>query len=157
MSSMGCVWIFFGIAQSYLVHQMKNYTSAYTHQPRDHSAHPKRNSNHMGPTTTLPSPNSNQSHLHQSMVHNTTPLPNINTPIPPAEKECINQLLEAHQDVFQGTGLLKGDQVKFHIDHSVLSVAAPYQPVPLAYGATFNRRIRLRMWTSKHTTLGSQM
>ena len=44
-----------------------------------------------------------------------------------AEKDCINQLLEAHQDVFQGVGILKGDQVQFHIDHSVPPGEVPGQ------------------------------
>ena len=54
-------------------------------------------------------------------------------PITPAEQDPSNQLLEAYKDVFQDIGLLRGDRVKFYIDHSVPTVAAPYLPTPLAY------------------------
>ena len=49
------------------------------------------------------------------------------------EQDRLTSLLNKHQEVFKGIGLLKGEEVKFHIDHSVPPVAASYRPVPLAY------------------------
>jgi hypothetical protein len=48
-------------------------------------------------------------------------------------KKRIDSLLDKHQSVFEGIGLLKGEEVKFHIDYSVPPVTAQYRPVPLAY------------------------
>ena len=53
--------------------------------------------------------------------------------ITPEEQARIHQLLEKHQDIFSGIGLLKDDHVNFHIDPTVPRVAAAYRPVPLAY------------------------
>ena len=51
----------------------------------------------------------------------------------PEEQRRINNLLEKHSAVFSGTGLLKNEEVNFHIDPSVPPVMAPYHPIPLAY------------------------
>ena len=61
-------------------------------------------------------------------------------PVTPLEQDCINQLLKPHQEVIQVVGLLKGDRVKFHIDHLLPSVA-PYQPVTLAYRAKLSEHL----------------
>ena len=53
--------------------------------------------------------------------------------ITPEEQARIHQLLEKHQDIFSGIGLLKDDHVNFHIDPTVPPVAAAYRPVHLAY------------------------
>ena len=69
----------------------------------------------------------------------------INTPnekgITSTEQEHITQLLEDHKEVFQGIGLLKGDQVQFHIDPSIPPVRAPYRPTPLAYRAKLSEHL----------------
>ena len=53
--------------------------------------------------------------------------------VPPEEHQRINNLLEKHGGVFSGIGLLKNEEIHFHIDPSVPPVAAPYRPIPLAY------------------------
>ena len=64
-------------------------------------------------------------HLHTTKDQNDT--------VPPEEHQRINNLLEKHGGVFSGIGLLKNEEVHFHIDPSVPPVAAPYRPIPLAY------------------------
>ena len=53
--------------------------------------------------------------------------------VSPEEHERINNLLEKHSAVFSGIGLLKNEEVNFHIDPSVPPVTPPYCPIPLAY------------------------
>ena len=61
--------------------------------------------------------------------------------ITPEEQARIHQLLEKHQDIFSGIGLLKDDHVNFHIDPTVLPVAAAYHPVPLACRTKLNEHL----------------
>ena len=49
------------------------------------------------------------------------------------ERSKIQRIVKQHEKVFEGVGLLKDDEVSFHIDPEVPPVAAPYRPVPLAY------------------------
>ena len=53
--------------------------------------------------------------------------------VSPEEHERINNLLEKHSAVFSGIGLLKNEELNFHINPSVPPVMAPYRPIPLAY------------------------
>ena len=53
--------------------------------------------------------------------------------LPDEEKRKIEAIIQKHKQVFEGVGLLKGDEVSFHIDPDVPPVAAPYRSVPLAY------------------------
>ena len=64
------------------------------------------------------------------------PLVSVKAPGPPIsddELEQVEQLVNRHQKVFKGVGLLKDRAARFHIDTSVPPAAAPYRPVPLAY------------------------
>ena len=51
----------------------------------------------------------------------------------PKGKDNLDKLLDKHAQVFQGVGLLKDDEVGFHIDPSVEPCAAPYRSIPLAF------------------------
>ena len=53
--------------------------------------------------------------------------------ITPEEHSRVNALIDKHGVVFNGIGLLRGEQVHFHIDQTVPPVSAPYRPPPLAY------------------------
>ena len=53
--------------------------------------------------------------------------------VAPEEHQRVNNLLEKHSAVFSGIGLLKNEEVHFHIDLSVPPVMAPYHAIPLAY------------------------
>ncbi len=52
-------------------------------------------------------------------------------PIPPDEQARVHALIDKHPTAFSGIGLLKDDEVSFHIDQKV--PPAPYRPIPLAY------------------------
>ena len=54
-------------------------------------------------------------------------------PIPPDEQARVQALIDKHPTAFSGIGLLKDEEVSFHIDQKVPPVAAPYRPIPLAY------------------------
>ncbi len=54
-------------------------------------------------------------------------------PIPPDEQARVQALIDKHPTAFSGIGLLKDEEVSFHIDQKVPPVAAPYLPIPLAY------------------------
>ena len=56
-----------------------------------------------------------------------------NDTVTPEEHQRTNNLVEKHSGVFSGIGLLKNEEIHFHSDPSVLPVAAPYRPIPLAY------------------------
>lgn len=49
------------------------------------------------------------------------------------DHQHFNNKLEKHSAVFSGIGLLRNEELHFHINHSVPPVAAPYRPIPLAY------------------------
>lgn len=54
-------------------------------------------------------------------------------PIPAEERRRIDNVVTRYDEVFKGTGLLKNEEIKFHIDETVAPASAPYRPVPLAY------------------------
>ena len=49
------------------------------------------------------------------------------------ETARIQAIVDAHEDVFNGVGLLANEEVHFHIDHTASPVSAPYRPVAVAY------------------------
>ncbi|KAF0292806.1 uncharacterized protein FJT64_009280 [Amphibalanus amphitrite] len=49
------------------------------------------------------------------------------------DRRKIAAIVNKHKKVFEGVGLLKDDEVSFHIDPEATPVVAPYRPVPLAY------------------------
>lgn len=83
----------------------------------------------------------NQGNLYQTSAdtstrtaHNTSdPIKEQNDTVVPEERQRIHNPLEKHSAVFSGIGLLKNEEVHFHIDPSVSPVAALYRPIPLAY------------------------
>jgi len=48
-------------------------------------------------------------------------------------KQRMDMIIKKHASVFSGIGLLKGEDVKFHIDRTVPPVADAFRGVPLAY------------------------
>ena len=50
-----------------------------------------------------------------------------------AGKEKLDLILQKHKQVFKGIGTLEGMEANFNIDGTVVPVAAPYRPIPLAY------------------------
>ena len=53
--------------------------------------------------------------------------------IPVDEQTRVQNIIDKHPSAFSGIGLLKEEEVSFHIDQTVPPVASPYRPVPLAY------------------------
>ena len=53
--------------------------------------------------------------------------------IPVDEQTRVQNIIDKHPSAFSGIGLLKDEEVSFHIDQTVPLVASPYRPVPLAY------------------------
>ena len=53
--------------------------------------------------------------------------------IPVDERTRVQTIIDKHPSAFSGIGLLKDEEVGFHIDWTVPPVASPYQPGPLAY------------------------
>ena len=53
--------------------------------------------------------------------------------IPVDEQTRVQNIIDKHPSAFSGIGLLKDEEVSFHIDQTVPPVASPYRPVPLAY------------------------
>ena len=51
----------------------------------------------------------------------------------PEAQRRIRQLVEKHSSLFNGIGLLKGEEVKFNIDRNVTPVADSFRGAPLAY------------------------
>ena len=53
--------------------------------------------------------------------------------IPVDEQTRVQDIIDKHPSAFSGIGLLKDEEVSFHIDQTAPPVASPYRPVPLAY------------------------
>ena len=61
--------------------------------------------------------------------------------VPEAEREQVQQLVDRHKKAFDGVGLLKNREARFHIDTSVPPTSAPYRPVPLAYQGRLSKHL----------------
>jgi len=58
-------------------------------------------------------------------------------------KKAIEAIIEEHSNVFAGIGLLKGEEVKFNIDPSVVPVADTFRGIPIAYQQRLSDHLQL--------------
>ena len=60
----------------------------------------------------------------------------------PEARKRLDMILERHSTLFEGIGLLKGEEVKLNIDPTVTPVSAPYRSIPLAYQKRLSEHLK---------------